>query len=296
MDFGARPTEEGIFVIHGLQAGKHSAIVNAPGSGARGGPPRLFVEEIQVPESGDTEVNLVVGGTQTVSGEVILEDPPDPKQQLAAQPQQPESQDPVAAPEQQRPVTFLLESMGPFPFPGRRGTVSPKGGPFELAEVPSGDYRMRVFGMPDGGYLRSVTLDGRDLGGPAITVPRDGPLSGLKLHLAFDGASVSGQVKPAPGEEARELSGGEFVVAVPDDDSTEYAGQSMSRVGQDGVFSIRGLVPGGYLLFVVPSLNGDVSDPDLRRALKPYTKAVSLDKKEQARVELTAAPESVELW
>jgi hypothetical protein len=40
----------------------------------------------------------------------------------------------------------------------------------------------------------------------------------------------------------------------------------------------------------------DTEDPEVRRALKPYSKHVSLAKREEARVELTAVPDSVELW
>ncbi|MEX2299461.1 MAG: carboxypeptidase-like regulatory domain-containing protein [Bryobacterales bacterium] len=289
-DFGTQTTKEGVFVVHGLQPGTRSIMANLD----RGGAPRFHSEQIQVPESGDLEVRIAIGGSYAVSGEFVLEDPPE--QKPAEQSQSGGAQQQNATPDPQRPIMFALESLGPFPFPGGRGTVPPQGGSFEIGEVQSGEYRIRVYGMPAGGYLRLVTLDGRELSAPRITVPRDGPLTGLKLYAAFDGASIQGMVKPAAGEETRDVSGGQFVMAVPDGDLNAYAEQSMTRLEPGGGFTFQTLAPGSYILFVANSPTIDISDPDIRRALKPYSKQVSLAKKEQARVELTAAPESVELW
>jgi hypothetical protein len=290
LDFGTRATKEGVFVVHGLLPGTHSIMANL----ARGGAPRFHSEQIQVPESGDLEVRIEIGGSYAVSGEFILEDPPEHKPPAQAQSEGAQQQN--ATPDPQRPIMFALESLGPFPFPGGRVTVPAQGGSFEIGEVPSGEYRIRIYGMPAGGYLRMVTLDGRELSAPRITVPRDGPLTGLKLYAAFDGASMQGTVKPAAGEQAEAVSGGQFVMAVPDGESNAYAEQSMTRLEPGGGFTFQALAPGSYIVFVANTPTIDISDPDIRRALKPYSKQISLAKKEQARVELTAAPESVELW
>jgi hypothetical protein len=289
-DFGARPTKDGLFVIHGLQAGEHSIIVHASGRGR----PRIFSEQVHVPQAGEVELKLLIGGLQTVSGEYILEGGPEPKQEQAAAAQQPGTQGQNAEP--QRPMMLSLISLGPMPFPGSQGPVPPEGGPFELTDVPSGDYTIRIFGPPGGGYLRAVTLGGSELDRPRITVPRDGPVSGLKLHIAFDGAAISGIVQPASNTETLETHGEQLVIAVPDAGSNLYATQAMARVEPGGAFTFRSLPPGGYTLFAVPNPMVDFEDPEVRRVLKPYSKQVSLDKKEEIRVELTAVPESVELW
>jgi hypothetical protein len=189
-----------------------------------------------------------------------------------------------------------LEPLGPFPFPGGQGEVPAQGGAFELADVVPGDYRIKVYGMRDGGYLRSVTLGGRELGGPQITVPRDGPLAGLGVHIAFDGASISGVVTPASSDKPSEGLVDPIVTAIPDAGSNPYASHMGARVEAGGEFVLRGLAPGGYTLFVVRNAILDTEDPEVRRALKPYSKHVSVAKREEARVELTAVPDSVELW
>jgi hypothetical protein len=298
LELGAQTTQEGLFAIHGLQAGAHSFLANASGGGGRGGGggrPRWFAEQVQVPESGEVEVQLFLGGSQTVSGEFVLEDPPE-QQQPAAAAQQPGA--PVASEEseRQRPAMLNLESLGPFPFPGGQVRVPPQGGPFEVSDVTPGDYRIRAYGIPDGGYLRSVTLGGRELGGPRITVPRDGPLTGLEVHIAFDGAAITGVVKPASNDEPSEPGVDQIVTALPDAGSNPYATHSGVRVQAGGEFVLRGLAPGGYTLIVGLNAIVNIDDPDVRRALKPYSKHVSLAKREEARVELTAVPASVELW
>jgi hypothetical protein len=296
LEIGAQTTQEGLFSIHGLRAGAHSFLANACGGGGRGGGggrPRWFAEQVQVPESGEVEVQLFLGGLQTVSGEFILEDVPE--QQPAAA-QRPGAAVASEASERQRPAMLNLESLGPFPFPGGQARVPPQGGPFEVGDVTPGDYRIRVYGIPDGGYLRSLTLGGRELGGPRITVPRDGPLAGLEVHIGFDGASITGVVKPASNDEPSAAGGNQIVTALPDAGSNPYASHLGASVQAGGEFVLRGLAPGGYTLFVVRNAIMDTEDPEVRRALKPYSKHVSLAKREEARVELTAVPDSVELW
>jgi hypothetical protein len=287
-DFSAGPTQEGIFALHGLRPAPHALIIHMPGDGPSG----MHVEHIDVPESGELEVRVVVGGVQTVSGEFVFEDPPEPPQQAPAA-QQPGAQVQAPAPRPQ-PAMLVLESLGPFPFQGGRETVPPEGGGFELTEVQPGQYKIRLYG-PDG-YLRAITLDGRDLGGPEVTVPSDGPLSGLKLHIAFDGATVSGIVRPATNEKTSDLGREQVVTAVPEGDSNPYANQGLTRAEPDGSFTLRGLAPGTYTLYAVPTPTVNIEDPDLRQALKPYGKQISLTKNEQARVDLTAVPDTIELW
>jgi hypothetical protein len=300
LEVGAQTTQEGLFSVHGLKAGIHPFFTNAGGGGS-GGRPRWSYEQVQVPESGEVEVQLLLGGSQTVSGEFILEDPPQQQQQQqqqqpAAAVQQAGAPVPGERPERERPVRVSLEPLGPFPFPGGQGDVPPQGGAFELTDVAPGDYRIKVYGMRDGGYVRSVTLGGRELGGPRITVPRDAPLAGLGVHIAFDGGSISGVVKPASSDEPFDGAVDPIVTAIPDAGSSPYASHMGVRVEAGGEFVLRGLAPGGYTLFVVRNAIMDTEDPEVRRVLKPYTKHVSVAKRAEARVELTAVPDSVEFW
>jgi hypothetical protein len=126
-------------------------------------------------------------------------------------------------------------------------------------------------------------------------VTRDGPLTGLQLYVTFGGASISGVVNPASGEQITEAQGERVVILAPDNPDS-YADYVVVRVQPDGSFSATGLAPEAYTLFSAPSPSVDTEDPDLRRALKPYSKQVTLKKDEQVRIELPAVPDSVELW
>ena len=68
-------------------------------------------------------------------------------------------------------------------------------GRFVLDGVPAEDYRLDVFSLPAGGYVKAVSFGGRPLPRPVISVPEDHPLTGLQVVIAFDGATVGGQVK-----------------------------------------------------------------------------------------------------
>jgi hypothetical protein len=292
-DIPTRTTKEGLFVVRGLQAGTHTFVVR-PFGGGGGGRPRMLAEQIQVPASGEVEIKLIVGGSQTVSGELVVDEPPEQKEASPAQNQQPGAQGPNAG--QPRAITITLEALGAVLFPGGRGSVPAQGGSFELADILTGEYRIRVYGTQGNAYLRSVTLSERELGGPRITIARGESIAGLKLYVASDGAAITGIVKSPGSEKPAERTGELLVTALPDPGSSPYAQQGMARAELDGSFVIRGLVPGSYTLFAAANPMLDVEDPDVGRALKPYSKQISVGKKEEARIELTAVPESVELW
>ena len=66
-------------------------------------------------------------------------------------------------------------------------------GSFVLQDVPAEDYRLDVFSLPRGAYLKALSFGGRPLPRPVIRVPEDHPLTGLQVVIAFDAATVGGR-------------------------------------------------------------------------------------------------------
>jgi hypothetical protein len=266
------PTKEGLFVLQGAAPGSYSVLARARGRGAG-----FAIEPVVIPESGVVGVRLVLGQGQTVSGEVVLEDPPDP-------PPQPELQQ-----RREQPISIRLEGermhmLGRPP----QANVPAGGGPFEMEQTPPGTYVVRLH-APHGGYLRAISLGGRPFPEPEITVPADGPLAGLRLHVAFDGATIVGTVKSRA--EDHEIEGtGRYVLLIPDAGS--HAPRELIGVGSDGGFKREGIAPGRYTLYAVRRQEAfDFDDPEERRVLEPFAKRITLSKGEKATVELSFVPE-----
>jgi hypothetical protein len=271
--FGVAPTREGIFLMQGLPAGQCWIVARQRGPGAG-----QAAQQVMVPASGAMEVELVVSQGQTLTGEVVLEDPPEPEQAQEAE-QQP-----------RRPprISVDLHGRGPAMW-GRspRADAPAEGGPLEFRGLPAGEYRVRLR-APDGGYLRAISIDGRALEQPEITMVPGAPLTGLKLHVAFDGATVEGAVKyPAD----RETPDRVWILLLPEPGSSPYANREMIGA-REGSFRVTGIFPGRYSLYALPRQDAyDMDDAGVRRTLERFARKVTFAAGEKASVELPYIPE-----
>jgi hypothetical protein len=270
--YGLTPTPEGIFLMRGVSPGLGWVMAGYRGPAGRAS------ERVLVPASGAVDVKLVVGNNPTLSAEVVLEDPPE--QEEAA---------PQGEGGQRRQGIFVglqargLNIWGPPP----RANAPAKGGPVEFRNLATGDYRVRVEAA-NVGYLRAISLDGRELERPEITVGPDVSLSGLKLHIAFDGGTIVGTVKYPDGTIPQARI---FVQVMPEPGASPYAEREVLLM-EAGEFRRAGIVPGRYALYALPRSDAfDLDDAEVRRALEPYAKRVTVAKGETATVELTYIPE-----
>jgi hypothetical protein len=265
------PTREGVFVMRGVRPGPCWVVALE-----RASRNNQAAEQVAVAASGATEVKLVIGAGQTISAEVVLEDPPKHQEES---PQQAGRRGPPG-------TSITLQGRGPATFVRPpRANAPPDGGPVDFEKVAPGSYRVQVRSSDDG-YLRAISLGGRVLEQPEITVAPDTPLSGLELHVAFDGGTVEGTVKYSSGTEPPARF---WVVIVPEPGTSPYAEREMigGGDGQDN-FHKAGLIPGSYSLYAVPPGNAfDLDDPAVRHALEPFSKKVTLAKGETVTVELT---------
>jgi hypothetical protein len=271
--FGLTPTREGIFLMRGVPPGPGWVMAGYRGPAGRAS------ERVLVPASGAIDVKLVVGNSPTLSAEVVLEDPPEQQEEAA-----PQGED-----GQQRQGIFVsLQARGMNIWgPPPRANAPAKGGPVEFRNLATGDYRIRA-GAANGGYLRAISLDGRELERPEITVGPDISLSGLKLHIAFDGGTIVGTVKYAAGTIPQARI---WVQVMSEPGASLYAEREVLLM-EAGEFRRAGIVPGRYALYALPRADVfDLDDPEIRRALEPYAKRVTVEKRQTVKVELNYIPE-----
>lgn len=144
-------------------------------------------------------------------------------------------------------------------------------GSFTLRSVFDGVYRLRVFGLSGGYYIKQFTQGGRDVRFGGVR-PKAGPVS---ILLGCDGAKVDGQVKNKDG-----LPVPEAMVALLPKEASIGAEVISQSADQDGRFSFFiDLPPGDYYAMAFSGLTeGEQQNLSFLRA------------KMEDAVEITAAP------
>ena len=143
--------------------------------------------------------------------------------------------------------------------------------------------------LPPGGYLKALRLYGQELPIPELTVSQDSPLTGVEAVIAFDGATVSGQVKPRRSTDEKRRFPGARVVLIPRGNQNGYLLGRVVETDAVGNFTFTAVVPGGYRLLALPLIT-ELLDPEAPRGLQKYGREVDLEPKESVTVELPLVP------
>ena len=126
-------------------------------------------------------------------------------------------------------------------------------------------------------FLREVRVGSENVLDRGISVPEGGAPGELEVVLDFGGGSVSGRVLNEAGEAVSGVQVG-LVIADKEKRSSDRFFRSGS-VDQNGQYSLRGVIPGDYLLVAWPE--SDVSrilDPDLFMQLEKHAVSVTVEK------------------
>ena len=232
----AQAGADGRFVFTGLAPGDYRVQAYRAGSGTV---LRSSVAELHVEggENGGTQLALLPG--DELNG--ILEIPGAPAKRTV-------TLEPVSrvagAFEQNRPVPVNAD------------------GSFRFKDVFPGKYELKVDPMPENAYIKTVRLDNTDFPDAVLDLTHGAGSSKLKVSLSLNAATISGSVVDDKGDPAQHLMS--FVVlARSPDEPNDVAAQ---RLTQGGTYSLRGIRPGKYRLYVFDPLSlGD--DPELRKKL-----------------------------
>jgi carboxypeptidase family protein len=164
-------------------------------------------------------------------------------------------------------------------------------GSFQWTEVPAGSYYVQVMGdatANEGWFVKSVMAGGRDVNESGITV--DGGTVSLDLVISANGAVVEGVAVNRKGEPVANA----VVVAVPEARMRPRIDHYRKTVAdQTGRFSLRGLRPGDYTLFVWENVEGEAFyNPDFLKLFEGRGSALHVSEAERTSLELEAIPES----
>ncbi len=269
--------DEGQFTFYGVPPGPHYLL--AMSGGRRRHDALMARADVLVSESDSEALVLELAPGQTVSGRLVREDPPQAENQGSTS---------NAGNRRWRTRVMLVGELVGWRGARTPGFFDEETGAFERPDVHADTYRIELIPPPAGGYLRAVILAGRKLEKPEITVASGAPLTGIELRVAFDGATVSGVVKPEDPDDPSAVASAS-IVALPDNPGG-YLRRAVKRASEDGGFVFTTLVPGAYTFYALPQHSTlDPRDPDTRATLQRWAKRLRVKAKDNVTLELTLA-------
>ena len=119
---------------------------------------------------------------------------------------------------------------------------------FKVSNLSEGRFRFAVTLPPGNHYVSSIRVERRDITDRSIELKSNDRLDEVKIHIASDGAQLSGVVEHAEGREAAEGATVLIFAAAPQHRGPHSRFTKTTQTDQRGQFSLIGLVPGKYLL------------------------------------------------
>jgi hypothetical protein len=262
---GVITKEDGTFEIAGVPAGSY--FVGA--MGMQSGMTILAKAPVDVTRENVSGVTLDMGRLVTLTGKIHL---PGGAQQADGKP---------LSPSNVRIQLNVVEGMG---F-GNPPVAIKADGTFSIENVGPEKYRIGVFNLPQGTWLKSIRAGGHEI------LDTDLDLSGgsavaLDVTLAVGAGQVGGIVqdssqKPVPGA---------LVILTPDPPRpTRTDLQRLIPADQHGKFVMENVAPGSYKVFALIQAEAlDVMDPDLLKAYDSKARRITLRDNGQEQLTLTA--------
>ena len=215
---------DGEFALPGLRAG--TWILTAVPNGIN----TLLSAEIHIGSGPVDGVVLRPFPKQQISGTIILEEAGN------------------IAPDWQRVAVSIVAAEGFF---GARPPGFDASGQFTLSFAGTGRARLNIEGVPaPGTYLAKVLLGAQDVTGKDFDVTAEG-LPPLRLVFRRDAATLTGRAENA---DPNALAGWPAISLWPADPEQRDARTAVSGGFQpDGTFTITGIRPGEYLVYVGPA-------------------------------------------
>ncbi|MBA2645416.1 MAG: carboxypeptidase regulatory-like domain-containing protein [Pyrinomonadaceae bacterium] len=164
-------------------------------------------------------------------------------------------------------------------------------GKWTLEGVPAGDAHLSAGVMPDDNkfYTKSITLNGRDVAGEPIKVSEGGTVSGVRVVISSEVATLAGRALAA--QDGKPLRGG-VVALVPADPGKWRSRDAFlyGNISAEGAFTVNG-APGEYLVVVWQSAEAAPAfDEEYIKARVADAPRVTLRTGERKSLDLTVPP------
>jgi protocatechuate 3,4-dioxygenase beta subunit len=149
-----------------------------------------------------------------------------------------------------------------------------------------GPWRFVVSGMPDGWYLKSLTINGSEMTDQVIDLGVGGGILSGEVVVSPKGGTIAGRITT----ERRAARDGAAIVVFPQDREKWFERSrfiKVVRASQDGSFRVSSLPPGEYHVAVTTTADqAETARPEVFERLMPRAARVMLDEGDERRVEL----------
>ena len=193
----------------------------------------------------------------------------------------------AAAPENAQFRLQLESVQGGQMTPGTMGSGVSAEGKFAIQNLSPMNYRMRLYNVPAGFYLKAIRLGSQEVQRAGIDLSAGVATSGeLSVVLAQGAGSVEGLARDAKDEPRANTT----VVLVRKEAWIGFAESIRSATsGPDGKFQFAQLAPGEYELYAFEEIdNGAWFDPEVLRAARDQSKTVRVEKGAVAAADVKA--------
>ena len=236
----SRTSADGSFVCPQLVPGQYTLVARStvPVSQATSnlGPPLWALTDVAVAGQDISNVVLRMQNGQQVSGTVVSK-----------------ATGPGASLDPTRVRVRLEAGAGAVPIAGSTNAAADADGALKIEGVVPGSYRV-VATIPDGWFLRSAVLNGKDVADVPFDIAAGQNLSGLVVTLTDTQTELSGLLTDAAGQPAPQL----YVVVFSTDKGMwlpESRRIKSVRSSEKGSYTIAGLPAGEYYLCALTELD-----------------------------------------
>ena len=160
---------------------------------------------------------------------------------------------------------------------------------FKLEDVTPGQYRVNVFPLPDGFYVKAIRSGNTDVLAAGLDVSTGSP-EPLQVVLNPNAGQLAAVVQNS---KTQQPAPGATVVLIPQE-KDRIDQQSFYRIGttdQLGSLTLRSLVPGEYKAYAWEDVEpGAYQDPDFMKPFESKGESVSVKEGDRLNVQLTLIP------
>jgi Carboxypeptidase regulatory-like domain len=267
---GAMVKEDGSFEMGHVQPGSYF-VTALPMPGVQNMMGKVAVDVAQ----GDVDnVALVLGSGSTVKGGIRIDGDTQQLEQA-----------------QGKKITFGGVRVQFSPMEGmafnNSGTLAKDDGFFMLENVAPDKYRVVVFNLPQGTWLKSIRAGDQEVLDNGMDLSGGAPAA-VQITLGVGPGQISGIVENAN----KEPASGSMVTLLPDpmQEDRNYL-YRVASTDQDGQFTLQGIPPGEYKLFAWEDIEpGSYMDPEFLKPHDSRSQKITIKENSQQQVKLAQVP------
>jgi hypothetical protein len=260
---------DGTFAIHDVSPGVYTLAIQTQSAAGAAESAQMSISAMSDVEG----VQLVTSNASTVAGRVVL----DPASTLPAN-------FPLTRMTVRAQLTDDSGHVNMMGFMAGNGKVGDDGS-FTVENV-SGRNRFTVQPLPQGWAVKRVDYEGSDIVETG-TDPRGQNIDGLLITLTDKFPTLNGTLRDEKGDPAPTA----LAIVFPEDPALWDSALNtvrVARVDQTGVFSLRALRPGGYLVVALPTVDGNEwRDPDFLESIRARAARITVGEGETKQIVLT---------